>query len=227
MDLYNKKDRSIPQKTVLIILETLILGISYWILFSGGYHKILSSSNNSIGNNTRHLLLFIFNVVVFLRILITIFYLIKRHIPWEEAFSIPFAFAVYYVGFALLGYKSQMRIDLVDFIAIGLFLFGSYLNTGSELARDEWKKNPENKGQLYTIGLFKYSMHINYFGDILWVTAYAILTRNWYSVWIPLFLFCFFAFYNIPKLDKYLSSKYGQQFDTYKKSTRKFVPFIY
>ena len=227
MDLYNKKDNSIPQKAIILLLEILILGISYWILFKGGYNKIFSSSSPINGYGIRHLVLFAFNIVVFLRLCITIFYLIKRHIPWEETFSIPFAFAIYYIGFALLGYKSQMSIDFVDIIAVTLFILGSYLNTGSELSRDKWKKKPENKGRLYTMGLFKYSMHINYFGDILWVTAYAIFTRNWYSASIPLILFCFFAFFNIPKLDIYLASKYGQQFAEYRTRTKKILPFIY
>ena len=227
MDLYNKKGKSIPQKIVLITLETVILGISYWILFADGYNKIFSSPDIISGNPTRHLILFIFNLIVFLRIKITILYLIKRNIPWEEAFSIPFAFALYYIGFALFGYKTQHTIGLIDSLAILVFLAGSYLNTGSELARHRWKKNPENKGKLYTTGLFKCSMHINYFGDLLWVTGYAIFTRNWYSVSIIIFLFCFFAFYNIPKLDRYLSSKYSGQFEEYTKKTKKFIPFIY
>lgn len=94
------------------------------------------------------------------------------------------------------------------------------LNTGSELMRDNWKKNPENKGKLYTTGLFKYAMHINFFGDLLWVTAYAIVTRNGYSLLIPAFLFCLFAFYNIPKLDRYLAAKYGKAFDEYRKKLK-------
>lgn len=227
MDLYTKKEKSIPQKTVLITLETVILLISYWILFAGGYNKIFSLSDQISGNYTRHLILFIFNIIVFLRIKITVFYLIKRNIPWEEAFSITFAFALYYIGFALFGYKAQNNTGLIDVIAVLIFITGSYLNTGSELTRDRWKRNPENKGKLYTTGLFKYSMHINYFGDILWVTGYVVLTRNWYSISILIFLLCFFAFYNIPKLDRYLSSKYGEQFDEYNKKTKKFIPFIY
>ncbi len=227
MDLYNKKDRSIPQKTVLIILEILILIISYWILFEGGYNIIFSPSIPAKGNNIRHIIIFIFNLIVFLRICLTVFYLVERHIPWEETFSIPVAFAIYYVGYALLGYGSTEGINVVDIFAILLFLFGSYLNTWSELSRKKWKTNPENKGRLYTVGLFKYSMHINYFGDILWVTAYAIITRNWYSIIIPVFIFCFFAFYNVPKLDKYLSGKYGEQFEEYRRHSKKLLPFIY
>lgn len=229
MDLYGEKSKSIPQKTVLLVLEIIILGVSYWILFGNGYRKIMSSFTETFatGNNVRHIILFIFNCIVFLRILITIFYLLKRKMPWEEAISIPFAFAIYYIGFALLGYKSGNTIGIIDLLGILLFFLGSCLNTISELQRDKWKKLPENKGHLYSAGLFKYSMHINYFGDILWVSAYAILTRNWYSVIIPLWLFCFFAFFNAPKLDRYLASKYGKEFEDYRKKTKKLIPFLY
>ncbi len=229
MDLYGKKDKSIAQKTVIIALETIILAISGWILFGGGYHTIFSSSglNVSPEQSSRRVILFAFNCIIFLRMIITIAYLVKRHIPWAEAMDIPFAFALYYIGFAMLGYSTDILPGPLDFLAIAIFLTGSFLNTYSELQRDKWKKNPENKGRLYTIGLFKYSIHINYFGDLLWVIAYAIITRNWYSALIPAFLFCFFAFYNIPMLDKHLASHYGEQFEEYRKKTKKFIPFIY
>jgi len=227
VDLYSSKDKSVLQKSIILILELLIIGVSYWILFSEGYHKIFPKSSPIDGNEIRHLIIFVFHLVVFLRICITILYLIKRHIPWEETISITFAFAIYYIGFSLLGYKTQLNIDFIDIVAIALFLIGSYLNTGAELARDRWKKNPENRGRLYTRGLFKYSMHINYFGDLLWVTAYAIITRNWYSVSIPIMLFLFFAFYNIPLLDSYLATKYGRQFEKYRRKTNRLIPFIY
>ena len=227
MDLYNKKDKSIPQKISLLLLEILILGFSYWILFKGGYERIFSPDIAIRGNEARHIIILTFSVVLFLRMGITMFYLLKRRMPWEEVFSIPFAFAIYYVGFAMFGYKAVDELNFIDIIAILVYIFGSYLNTGSEYFRYRWKKKPENEGKLYTTGLFKYSMHINYFGDLLWVVAYAMITRNWYSISIIVFLFCFFAFYNIPKLDTYLASKYGAQFEEYSKKTKKFIPFIY
>ena len=70
-------------------------------------------------------------------------------------------------------------------------------------------------------------MHINFFGDLLWVSAYAMITRNWYALIIPIFIFCFFAFANIPKLDAYLAKKYSTEFEDYSKKTKKFIPFIY
>jgi protein-S-isoprenylcysteine O-methyltransferase Ste14 len=70
-------------------------------------------------------------------------------------------------------------------------------------------------------------MHINYFGDILWVSAYAIITRNYYAIAIPILLFCLFAFWNIPALDKYLVNRYKREFHEYEKRTKKLIPLIY
>lgn len=65
MDLYNTKDNSIPQKTVLLILEILIIGISYWILLAEGYNQLFSSDSPVHGNEIRHMILFTFNLIVF------------------------------------------------------------------------------------------------------------------------------------------------------------------
>jgi steroid 5-alpha reductase family enzyme len=158
---------------------------------------------------------------------VTMFYLLKREIPWEEAFSIPLAFALYYVGYALLGYQTRAALNWLDWLGIALFVIGSFTNTFSELQRDAWKKDPAHKGQIYTSGLFRYSMHVNFFGDLVWVIGYAILTRNLYAIIIPILLFSLFAFYNIPALDKHLAEHYGQQFSEYSHKTKKFIPFLY
>ena len=229
MDLYSQKGKSIPQKIVIITLELLLLGFSYWILFKGGGGKLLGwfGMENVNGVWERKVIIFSFSVIVFLRMGFMMLYLLKRKIPWEESFSVPFAFALYYVGFSLLVLPAHQSIDYVDYLGMLLFLAGSFINTYSELQRHFWKKLPEHKGKLYTEGLFRYAMHINVFGDLLWVSADAIITRNYYSVAIPLFLFCLFAFYNIPALDSYLKSRYGPQFDEYSARTKKFIPFIY
>ena len=229
MQLYGQASKSIPQKTFIIITETLILAASYYILFEGGAEEIgrIFNAEFTARNYTRRTIIFIFNGVVYLRMWITLVYLLKRKIPLEEMISVPLAFSLYYIGFSFLVYETQLPLDSVDGLGILLFIVGSALNTGSELQRNQWKKDPAHKGKLYTQGLFRYSIHINYFGDLLWVSSYAIITRNWYAIAIPLFLFCFFVFFNIPQLDNYLQKKYGQAFENYWKKTKKFIPFVY
>lgn len=229
MDLYSSKSSSFPQKLIILLFEFVLLVCSYWVLFGKGGILIMKAvgADFSFGDLERNLVLFSLMLLVFVRLKLTLFYLIKRSIPWAEAFSIPFAFGLYYLGFSLLGFHKQIPLDVLDGLAIGLFLFGSFINSYSEIWRDRWKKRTENIGKLYTKGLFKYAMHINYFGDILWVIALALLTRNIYAVAIPIFLVCFFVFYNIPLLDRYLSEKYKAAFTDYALSTKKLIPFIY
>jgi len=229
MDLYSQKSKSIPQKTVIIFLEIVLIAVSYWISFIGSGQVFIEKLGLNVLNDNQisRKIILLFSIIVFVRMTFMMLYLLKRKIPWEESFSVPMAFALYFIGFPLLGLNRTISIDWIDYLAIIIFILGSSINTISELQRHFWKKNPKNKGKLYTIGLFKYSMHINYFGDILWVSAYAIITRNYYAIAIPILLFCLFVFWNIPALDKYLANRYKGEFEEYEKRTKKLIPFIY
>jgi protein-S-isoprenylcysteine O-methyltransferase Ste14 len=229
MDLYGQKSKSIPQKVVIHLIEIFILWLSYWILFQSGgawFEKYLHI-HNATENIDRRIIIFIFNILIFLRLAYMMIVLLKRKIPWEESVSVPFAFALYFIGYPLFVLPISAPIDGLDYFAIAIFIIGCILNSGGEILRNKWKKEPANKGKIYTQGFFKYSRHINYFGDILWVIAYALITKNIWSITIPLFLFSFFAFYNAPKLDKYLKEKYGNEYDKYAKKTKMLIPFIY
>lgn len=229
MELYGTQSKSIPQKIVIHLMEILLLWLSYWILFQGGANAAAHTLHihNAAKGIDRRKIIFSFNIITFIRLAYMMVFLLKRKIPWEESISVPFAFAIYFAGYALFVLPTAIPIDGIDVFAIALFAVGGMLNTAGEILRNRWKKNPANKGKLYTRGFFKYARHINYFGDILWVTAYAVATRNWYSAAIPVFIFCFFAFYNAPKLDKYLSRKYGADFARYAQRTKMLIPFIY
>lgn len=229
MELYGKQHRSIPQKTIIHVLELALLWLSFWILFQSGSEHAARSFGLAVSpdNGLRRQIIFAFNLVIFFRMSYTLFGLLKRYIPWEECFSIPMAFALYYVGFSILVLPARAPVGALDYFAMVLFLTGCILNTGGEMLRKIWKEQPENKGRIYTGGFFQYARHINYFGDLLWVSGYAIITRNNYSVLIVIFLFSFFAFYNAPKLDQYLEKKYGDAYRQYAAKTKMLIPFIY
>jgi protein-S-isoprenylcysteine O-methyltransferase Ste14 len=229
MDLYGQKSKSIPQKIVIHIVEILLLWLSYWILFQSGgnwveNHLCISNAGSAFD---RRMIILLFNIIIFFRLAYMMIFILKRKIPWEESVSVPLAFALYFIGFPLFVLSVSKPIDSLDYFAIAIFVVGCVLNSGGEILRDKWKKDPENKGKIYTQGFFKYSRHINYFGDILWVIAYAIITKNVWSITIPISLFSFFAFYNAPKLDKYLKEKYSNDYDKYAKKTKMLIPFIY
>jgi protein-S-isoprenylcysteine O-methyltransferase Ste14 len=226
--IYAHQGRSIPQKTLLVGIQTLLLGVTGWLLLGNGLATLNRwfGWNLATGDETRRILLFACAAVVWARILFTQLYLLKRAIGWEEAASIPLAFMLYYLGFSLLGGTRAIPVDGLDGLAVALFVGGSFLNTYSEILRDIWRKRPENRVRLYTGGLFRYARHINYFGDLVWVSGYALLTRNPWSALIPVLLFLFFYLYNAPQLDQHLRQKYPEAFAAYEKRTKMLIPFV-
>jgi protein-S-isoprenylcysteine O-methyltransferase Ste14 len=229
MNLYWEKSKSIPQKITINVIELLLLWLSYWILFKNGgaWFQNHLHIHNATENTGRRIIIFCFNIIIFIRLAYMMIFLLKRKIPLEESISVSLAFALYYIGYSLFALPKSISVDGLDYFAIVLFVTGCVLNTGGEIMRHRWKMKPENKGKIYTGGFFRYSRHINYFGDILWVTAYALITRNWFAASIPVFLFCFFAFFNAPKLDEYLRTRYGKDYDEYAQRTRMLIPFIF
>ncbi|MEK4328707.1 DUF1295 domain-containing protein [Paenibacillus sp. FSL R7-0312] len=216
-------------RLTLFALETILLVISSWMLFLDGT-EVLNTVfhwNLTHGNAGRNLLLFILILIVFVRMKFTMFYLLRRAMPWQEAFSVPAAFSLYYIVIPLLSLTRNKPLNGWDIVFAVIFVTGSIFNSHSEWLRHLWKQKPEHKGKLYTGGYFRYSVHINYFGDVLWVLAMALTAWNAWALLVPLWLVCFFAFYNIPMLDKYLAEKYDNDFEHYRKKTKTFISFIF
>ena len=70
-------------------------------------------------------------------------------------------------------------------------------------------------------------MHINFFGDVVWVAAYAMVAHTAWAWLIPLFTLSFFAFDNVPALDRHLAEHYGAQFTDYAARTKRLIPFVW
>lgn len=229
VDMYSAKTKSLPQKILIVIIEAVFIALSVYIMFGDGQSWFASFPGLAPGAEVpdRRWLLLGFSLVTFLRFLFTLFYLLHRKMVWAEVVSIPFAFLLYYVCFAILILPNGQPLGGLDYFAIALFAVGGFLNTGSELQRDTFKKQPENKGKLFTGGLFAWSMHINFFGDVVWVSAFAIVAGHWLGIAIPVFLLVLFMMSLIPALDTYLRGRYGADFAAYEKSTKRLIPFIW
>jgi len=184
-------------------------------------------SNKINGDFTRRIILMLCLIIYFFRLLFTVFVFLKRKMGWIETILISglMFFALY--SFAKVGGGNHLPVGIIEIVGIILFLAGSYLNTASEYKRFAWKKKIENKGHLYTEGLFKYSMHINYFGDIILFIGFAMITHSVSLFIIPLIMALNFIFHIIPALDKYLAKKYGEEFKEYAQRTKKFIPMVY
>lgn len=226
-------NQSIPEKSVFALGHLVIVLVCVWFVFFAGISKIgsLFGQDWVLSDVNRSYVLLICAFLYWVRHLITLFYLLVRKVEWSEVLGLLCLFALFEIGLLLLGggaFKGY-SIDLhwLDIIAVALLLIGSYLNSVSEIQRKWWKNNPMNKGHCYKKGLFKYSMHINYFGDTVMFTGWCLFTSNAWTLFIPLLMAIMFIFYHIPGLDYYLAQRYGLEFQEYSERTKKFIPFIY
>ena len=179
------------------------------------------------GNIHRQMAMLICGLVYFLRFTIGLFVFMQRRISWFEGGVVTVLFFMMFYYFGISAGSHPDPIGGIDLIGIGLFLLGSWINVVADYQRFAWKRDPGNKGRLYTAGLFKYSMHINYFGDAVAYFGLALVTHNMACLGISVGMVVYFIGFEIPLLDAHLSKRYGQAFAAYSKTTKRFAPFIY
>lgn len=121
--------------------------------------------------------------------------------PFNTEFLLGLGFVVWAIGFAFEYFGDK---QLADFI-----------------------KNPKNKGKLMTSGLWRYTRHPNYFGEVtLWWGIWLIslsLNPVWWSIIGPITITSLILFVSgVPMLEK----KYAKDkaFQAYAKKTSKFIP---
>ena len=198
----------------------LTTGYSDWFLNVMSFEKVE-------GNIHRQIIMFICCFVYFLRFSTGLFVFMQRKISWFEGGLVTVLFFMMFYYFGISAGSHPDPIGIIDIFGISLFLFGSCINTLADYQRFSWKLNTENKGRLYTSGLFKYAMHINYFGDTVAYFGLAMITYNGACLLISIGMVVYFIAFEIPMLDDHLSKKYKQEFTEYSMATKKFVPFIY
>ena len=125
-------------------------------------------------------------------------------------------------------------IKTLSYIGAAVSLLALILETTADLQKFRFNNNPANKGHFISIGVWKFSRHPNYFGEIsMWVGTYIFvwpyLTSHQRIIALvgPLAITYILLFVTgIPKLEKYADEKWGKDADyqAYKKRTSILVP---
>ena len=228
MIFIDQYDSSFWNKSVFSGCILLTLFATLWLLFAD-----YAISNTWLrhyqlsGDLVRRILIAFCLIIYFVRLQVTVWVFQKRKWTWLETITITVMMSFVLYAFAKVGGNNKQAVGVVEIIGILLYLSGSYINTHSEYYRHVWKLKEENRGRLYTEGLFSFSMHINYFGDIVLFTGFAMITHSLSMLVIPLIMAVNFVFNIIPSLDRYLEKKYKDEFRDYSRKTKKFIPLIY
>lgn len=126
----------------------------------------------------------------------------------------------------------QTSINLVT-LSIGLLIFaiGLLIEAVADWQKFKFKRKPENRGEFISTGLWAYSRHPNYFGEVLvWYGLFIVCLPYlsgilYISVVGPIFITLILLFFSgIPLLEKAYDERYKdrQDYQDYKIKTRKF-----
>jgi protein-S-isoprenylcysteine O-methyltransferase Ste14 len=227
--MYELQDTSMAQRVSLAVIGGAWVGMIWWLLFGGGLETAgqwLGWAWKS-GDPLRRGCLAAALSIYYIRILFTQFVFLKRGVSWSEVFTIVPWLLFIFLLLTITGGTNSKQLSVASVIGIGLFILGSWINSYAEYQRNVWKRCLENRGQLYTRGLFRYSRHPNYLGDFILFSGLCLIAGAWITVVIPVLMLAGFVFVNIPVLDSHLHDHYGAAFDDYARHTRKLIPFVY
>ncbi|NCT55531.1 DUF1295 domain-containing protein [bacterium] len=119
---------------------------------------------------------------------------------------------------------------------ISIWLFGLIIESFADLQKYKFTQNPSNKDKFINVGLWKYSRHPNYFGEILcWLGIYIFVFPSLSFLFQiialsgPLFIVVLLLFATgIPPLEKYADKKWGKDksYVDYKSKTSILIPWF-
>lgn len=228
MIFIDKYDISFWPKAVFSTCVLGVLLLSLYLLLAGEMTTSTWLRQSQLSGDFGRRVLFAGCLILyFIRLQVTVWIFEKRKFTWREMITISILMPFVVWAYARAGGSSYQTVGPVAIAGLLIYLAGSCINTGSEYLRHLWKSKQENKGRLYTQGLFRHSMHINYFGDIVLFTGLSIMTQQVSMLVIPLVMGLNFIYFIIPRLDNYLEKKYSDEFRKYSQKTKKLIPLLY
>ena len=137
-------------------------------------------------------------------------------------------------GLAALTSNTTVELGILGYVGIALWLFGFAVEVIADNQKTQFKKDPNNKDRFITTGLWSWSQHPNYFGEITLWLGLALFTYPVLSGWqlvtliSPIFVYLLLTrLSGIPTLDRLAKEKWGSDSDyiAYVKATSKLMLF--
>ena len=137
---------------------------------------------------------------------------------------------------ALVAITTTTRVELGGFALAGALVWGLgfAIEAAADFQKSRFRADPENRGKFIHTGLWAWSRHPNYFGEIvLWIGVALIalpVLRGWQ--WVTLISPVFVTFLltrvsGVPILEKRADEKWGGQpdYEAYKERTPVLIPW--
>jgi steroid 5-alpha reductase family enzyme len=162
-----------------------------------------------------------------------------RQHPWQFArFWILQGLTVWVVLIPSIFFVSinPVRISALSYLGLTLFLTGLLIEAAADYQKYVFINQPSNQGQWIATGLWKYSRHPNYLGEItVWIGVYIFCVASLtpviqiISLISPIYIASLIIFVSgIPLLEKSADARWGShpQYQKYKSVTGVLLPKI-
>ena len=128
---------------------------------------------------------------------------------------------------------SNVPLGALDIVGLALFVLGLTVEAVADTQKTNFKREPQNRDRFINVGLWSWSRHPNYFGEILLWTGIAISATSTFAGWrwamliSPLFVFVLLTqISGIPLLERRAKKKWGDDpdFKRYMATTSRLLP---
>jgi len=164
-----------------------------------------------------------------------------RYLAWRQEWGKWFYFRSYLQVYLLQGLflflivlpvliinkNSASLLGWLDFLGVAVWILGFYFEAVGDAQLAQFIKNPANKDKIMQSGLWAYTRHPNYFGEVtqwwgLWLIALAVFS-GWVGIIGPITItFLILKVSGIPMLEKKMSE--NPDFLEYKRRVSVFIP---
>ena len=114
-----------------------------------------------------------------------------------------------------------------DYFSVLLWMIGFAFEVIGDWQLNKFLTNPDNKGKILTTGIWRYTRHPNYFGEIvMWFSLYFLAVPVPYGIFTiisPLLIAAILFFVSLPLTEKLFQD--NDEFQEYKKRTSAIMPF--
>ena len=123
--------------------------------------------------------------------------------------------------------SAQAPVNIIDHFGIGVWIIGFLFESIGDAQLKRFLSDPNNKGKIMTSGIWAYSRHPNYFGEVTqWWGIFLLavsLPFGYITIIGPLTITFFILFVSgVPMLEKKYAGR--PDFEEYKKKTSAFIP---
>jgi steroid 5-alpha reductase family enzyme len=133
---------------------------------------------------------------------------------------------------ALLAASNAAReFSILEYVAAGLWIVAFSGETTADRQLLHFKMDPDNRGRVCQVGLWRFSRHPNYFFEWMMWVAYALFAAaspwGWLAVVCPaLMLFLLLRVTGIPATEAQAIRSRGDEYRRYQTTTSRFVPWM-